>query len=443
MKLKHLGNGVEDATGFSWLFSQAPVAGRQNPEVSKADAQILRELGKKVKRLSEFPVQEERRKSWAAHHSLKETVPLVFIDPELAWYEILPAESLRCSGNLARIWEYRMLKEIVWQEEIRDDRVCRAVIPVQHVFHETGFGIETELIGGGDTGAFEIRSVMPDYEDMHKLCFRRIEIDWEKSKKIFDTAHDVFDGILDVRVENAWWFSFGLTVNAVYLRGFENFLLDTYDHPDELHALMRFLSDESMNRLDFLEQNGLLSLNNGGEFMGTGGYGWCDELPGEPYDPSRLAPRNMWGYAESQETVSMSPEAFDEFVLPYQLPLLSRFGLNAYGCCEPLDTRVDLLIKKIPRLRKITVSPWSNARLMAERMGKGYVYCWKMNPSYISTESINEDFIRSDAREAFSAAREHGCPAEILMRDIRTLTGNKMNAVRWVEIVREEAAKIY
>ena len=439
----HLGNGVEDATGFSWLFCMNLAVGRQEPEVSKEDKTVLRSLAQKVKQLSELPIQKERRNLWSAHHSLKETRPLVFIDPELAWFEILPGESLRCTGNLARIWEYRMRKEIIWQEEIQDDRVCCAVMPVPHVFQETGFGIEKKTVGGGYTGAYEIKSVLPDYDDISKLKFRHITIDHTKSEKLLETAHDVFDGILEVRVENAWWFSFGLTVDAIHLRGFENFLLDTYDNPDGLHSLMRFLSDEAMNRLDFLEQNSLLSLNNGGEFMGTGGYGWCSELPGEPFDNAKVSPHNMWGYSESQETVSMSPEAFNEFVLPYQLPLLSRFGLNAYGCCEPLDTRIDLLKKKVPRLRKVTVSPWSDVKMMANKLGKDFVYCWKMNPSCIALEKIDEDDIRTCARKAFSVTKEYGCPTEVLMRDVRTLAGNKRNAIRWVEIIREESERIY
>lgn len=443
MKMKHLGNGIEDRTGFSWILISSPLIGRQEPTVSKEDKAVLRELGLKVRRISELPVQQERRDLWARHHSLKQTRPVVFIDPELAWFEILSGESLRCTGNLARIWEYRLLKEIFWQEEIQDDRVCRAIIPVQHVYHETSLGINTETVGGGDNSAYRINTVMEDYDDLSKLSFRRIEIDHVKSEKLFEAAHDVFDGIIDVCVEDVWWYSFGLTYDAIFLRGFENFLLDTYDHPDELHALMRFLSDEWMYRLDFLEQNGLLSLNNGGEFMGTGGYGWCDELPGEPFDPVKVIPRNMWGYGESQETVSMSPEAFDEFVLPYQLPLLSRFGLNAYGCCEPLDTRIKLLIEKIPRLRKITVSPWSNVKMMAEMMGKDYVYCWKMNPACIAREKIDEDAIRASARETFNITKEHECPTEVLMRDVRTLAGRKENAIRWVKIMREEAARIY
>jgi hypothetical protein len=77
-----------------------------------------------------------------------------------------------------------------------------------------------------------------------------------------------------------------------------------------------------------LEDQGFLSLNNSGEFMGTGGYGWCDELPGKPYVPGHVRLHNMWGYGESQETVSVSPAMFDEFVLPYQLPLLPVLALT-------------------------------------------------------------------------------------------------------------------
>jgi len=336
-----------------------------------------------------------------------------------------------------------MLKEIFWQEQIQDDRVCCPVVAVQHIYNESGFGIEKELIRNEDTGAYFNKCVLKDYDDLSRLAYRKMEIDQIKTDRLLSVAHDVFDGILDVCLVNVWWYSFGLTSTAIELRGFENFLLDIYDYPDELHALMRFLSDEEMNRLDFLEKNGLLSLNNGGEFMGTGGYGWCDELPGKPYDPVHIIPQNMWGYGESQETVSTSTDSFNEFVLPYQLPMLSRFGLNAYGCCEPLDKRISLIRKKIPRLRKITVSPWSDVKFMAEEIGKDYVYCWKMNPSFIAQEHINEEEIRKSAREAFTVTKEYGCPVEVLMRDVRTLSGKKENAIRWVKILREEAGYVY
>jgi len=38
----------------------------------------------------------------------------------------------------------------------------------------------------------------------------------------------------------------------------------------------------------------------------------------------------------------------NEFALKYEIPILSRFGLNSYGCCEPLHDKIKYL-KQIPR----------------------------------------------------------------------------------------------
>ena len=67
---------------------------------------------------------------------------------------------------------------------------------------------------------------------------------------------------------------------------------------------------------------------------------------------------NLWGYGESQATVSVSPQMFDEFILDYQVPILNRFGLNFYGCCEVMDKRLRYVREKIERLRTVAVAPW-------------------------------------------------------------------------------------
>ncbi|MDP7287961.1 MAG: hypothetical protein QGH94_08205, partial [Phycisphaerae bacterium] len=75
-----------------------------------------------------------------------------------------------------------------------------------------------------------------------------------------------------------------------------------------------------------------------------------DELPQADFT-GRVRLIDMWGFCESQETVGVSPEMFEEFVFPYQMPILERFGLNCYGCCEPLDNRWHV-VKRFPRLRR-------------------------------------------------------------------------------------------
>ena len=450
VKNEGIGNGVAGHTGISWLFClNSTMAGLKAQEVDAEEKDILRALARRVKELSELPVQEERRKLWDDHLCLKETRPVVFIDPEKAWYEIFPHTVLKCHNDLARVWELRLLKEIWWQENIGDDRVCRDTFSVQDIVTFSDFGLPKKKTGGGGNGAYHIDASIEDYdEDLPKLKFRELFHDAEKSARLRAIAEDTFDGILTVVRDNAWWYSAGLTVDAIELRGFENFLYDIYDYPDELKALMAFLRDDWLHMLSELEKHDLLSLNNGGEFMGTGGYGWCADLPKSADWDRDLAvgsrhvtPMDMWGYGESQESVSLSPDAFGEFVLPYQVPILEKFGLNSYGCCEPLDTRIDRIIDKVPRLRKVVVSPWSDAAFMAEKLKGNYAYCWKQNPAYIATPKINEDAIRKEIRDVFAVTAKHGCHVEILDRDILTLAWKPENAARWVQIAMEEAKK--
>ncbi len=265
-----------------------------------------------------------------------------------------------------------------------------------------------------------------------------MNVDFERTAQLQELAHDVLDGILEVKLEGVWWWSLGMTTDFIELRGFENMLMDFYDYPDEVHEMMAFLRDENLEMLDYLEKNKLLTFNNTGDFHGTGGYSWSDELPRKDFD-EHVTTMDMWGYCESQETVGVSPQVFEEYIFPYQREILKRFGLNIYGCCEPLDLRWDS-VKKIDRLRKVTVSPWSDDELMSEYLGKKYVYCKKVNPSLIATASIDENAVRDELRKTFESTRKNDCRVEVLMRDVMTLGGNPQNAARWVQIAREEAA---
>ena len=122
----------------------------------------------------------------------------------------------------------------------------------------------------------------------------------------------------------------------------------------------------------------------------------------------------------------------------YQLPLQNRFGLNCYGCCEPLDARWHV-VKKTPRLRRVSVSPWADQAKMAELLENRYVYSRKAPPSLLALPRIDEEAVRADIRATLEAAR--GCILEIIMKDNHTLGGNPDNLVRWVRIAREEIAQ--
>ena len=209
--------------------------------------------------------------------------------------------------------------------------------------------------------------------------------------------------------------------------------------PEELHRLMAFLCDGHMAKVDFLEKNNLLSLNNDGTYIGSGGYGYTHELPQSDFDGKKVRTIDMWGFSESQETCYVSPEMFEEFIFPYQYPLLERFGLNCYGCCEPIDKRWQV-VKKFPHLRRISVSPWANPRIMADYLGTDYIYSLKPNPADLAVSQIDEGYIRKKIRESFQIAKN--CRVEIIMKDNHTIGKNPENVKRWSRIAREEAERL-
>ena len=439
---ERLGNGLGDGNGLSWTCGACMVVGAQEPVIVEKDRQIIRELAKRVAHIAAKEEQEVKKSLWLRHNALQETRPLIFCDPENAWYEIIPSDKLKCEGNLARIWEFKLRKEICWSEKIKDDRVIESNFRVQYVYENSSRGLDVKIIGGENDGAHCWEAPLKDYNDLERMAFRRIVVNHGKTQQLFNLAKEVLGDILEVNLEGSWWWSHGMTTDVIHLRGFEQMLVDLYDDQDGLCRLMAFLRDENLARLDFLEQNGLLSLNNGGDFIGTGGYGWSSELPSAGFDAKKVRTSDLWGFCESQETIGVSPDMFEKFIFPFQLPILERFGLNIYGCCEPLDKRWNV-IKRIPRLRKVTVSPWSNVDIMAEKIGKDYIYCRKVNPSFISTLQMDEENVRKELRDTFKATARNNCRVQVLMRDIVTLSGQPENAIRWTQIAREEAENVY
>jgi len=406
--------------------------------ITEKDRKILRALAARMAELASHPTEEEKKKLWCEHNDLQPTRPLVFCDPEGGWSEIISEGSLKCEGDLARRWEMFLRKEIFWGENLKDDKIIEPYFNIPYTAVESNWGMHETMVGGQNKGSYTWQAPIRDFRDIDKLHFPQISVDHEKTKKYLEQAEEIFRDLLKVRIKGIWWWSFGLTLTLSRLRGLEQIMFDMYDNPDGLHRLMAFLRDGTLCEVNFLEQNGLLSLNNDNTPVGSGGFGWTSQLPGEDFDAARVRTRDMWGFAESQETSGISPQMFDEFVFQYQLPVLERFGLNCYGCCEALNTRWEV-IKKIPNLRRISVSPWADVRDMAEKLQDHYIFSLKPHPGYLAVSPIDEDFIRKGLREALKITKANNCHVEIIMKDNHTLADHPENAIRWCRIAMEEA----
>lgn len=407
--------------------------------IDMEDKNVLRELAKKIAELSARPVEDEHRDLWYRHNALEKTRPLVFCDPENGWNEIIKERDLECKGILAREWETILRKEIFWGESMGDDRVTEAYFTLPYVYTESDWGMHEVKTGGVHGGSYVWDAPLKSYDDLHKLHFPVLSVDYDATDSLEALADEVFHGILTVRLKGHWWWTLGMTWTLVNIRGLQQIMYDVYDNPDGLHMLMNFLSKGHLHKLQFLEDNNLLSLNNDGTYVGSGGFGWTDELPGEGFDGINVRTQDMWGFAESQETTTWSPDMFAEFIFPYQLPVLKRFGLNCYGCCEPLDSRWHV-IQQIPRLRRVSVSPWANQKNMAELLGDCYIFSLKPNPAYLAVPHMDEGYIRAELRKTLRETRD--CCVEIIMKDNHTIGNNPENVIQWCRIACEESKEV-
>jgi hypothetical protein len=415
----------------------APIVFIRKPPLPSEDVRVLRELAERVRLLADRPIEKEKERLWREHNALMPTRPVVFCDPENGWNEIIPPDDLSCRENLAREWEYALRKEIFWGQRMRDDRVITGIFEVSHVYTETDMGVPITFHRKDAAGSYVWDAPIREPEDLQKLKFPKIEINKSATDERLELAHEVFGGILRVRRKTVWWWTLGLTMSLAYLRGMERMMMDMIDAPEMVHQLMGFLRDSQLKRLDFLEKERLLHTNTDGTYVGSGGFGWTDEIR-EKGEDGMVRPENMWGFAESQETVGISPAMFEEFVLPYQLPLLEKFGLNCYGCCEPLDSRWKH-VTKIPRLRRVSVSPWADVRKMADNLQDKYIFSWKPNPSDLARSHFDTDHIRRNIRETFQITK--GCRVEIIMKDCHTIANSPDRVVDWTRIAKEEAER--
>lgn len=435
---------VENATGL-WNVSdygstpKFNAAKKEELSITKKDKQILKGLAARVAEFASSSAENEKRKLWTGHNMLKTKRPVVFCDPENGWNEIITENKIECTGSLARRWEVVLRKEIFWVESIKDDKVIEPYFDIGYTFTDDAWGLDSLVSGGTGGGSYVWEAPVKNARDVKKIHYPRIKVDHKTTEDTIAVADDIFGDQLKIRLVGRWWWTLGLTMDLAFLRGLENIMLDMLDNPELIHQMMSTLRDGTLTKLDYLEENGLLSLNTD-TYVGSGGFGYTDELPAKGPGKEHIRTIDMWGFGDSQETGSVSPRMFEEFVFPYQLPLLERFGLNCYGCCEPLDKRWKI-VKRIPNLRRVSVSPWSDLEIMAENLKDDYVFSLKPNPAALAVPVMDKDAVRHKVNDFLKKTK--GCVLEVIMKDNHTIGKNPDNIINWVKIVREEIGKIY
>jgi hypothetical protein len=414
-----------------------------NWSVTQEEREYLRDLAKKQLEYALLPVMKEREERWYRHNGLKGEIPMIHFETWTCEQDLLPPA--KCTSEAARGIELQIQREILNHERIGDDRVVPAWYnigwDIQFLLFNIHIGTEhSKDSAGRDLGHQFLHPIKDLSEDMQLLKSSAYRVDRDRTFQWKAFVEDILGDILPLRISMG---SPGvcLTQDVVHLMGMEAMIYSLIDYPDEMQEFMRRLTQEHVGFLKWMEKEDLLLLNNGNNSVGQGTFGFTHDLPGSGLkSEAGVRLNNLWGYMDSQETVSISPDMFGEFFFPYYLEVAKNFGLLSYGCCEPVHTIWEKYVSKLPNLRKVSISPWCDEEYMGRALkGTNVIYHRKPSPNFIGVgKELDEEAFRAHILKSVECARDGRM--EITFRDVYTLEGNPDKPRRAVEIVREVLA---
>jgi len=407
--------------------------------ITSEERTILRELAKKQLEYSQLPVMKERTEQWYRHNDGKGEKPMIHVEVRTFEQDIMPEP--KCQTDTGRAIELGLYRNFINYEMIDDDRVVPPYYPIgwDTWFKLFGVTIEKEYANNpeGKGIGHRFRHIISDLEeDFPKLGPSEYGADKEKTLTRKEFLENIFGDILPVRITNNCLYAVP-TQHIVHMMGMENMLFSMYDYPDTFHALMKRISDDYIEYFKWLESEGLLLPTASYEGCGQGTFCFTHELPQAAEPGKKLTTNDLWGFMDSQETVGISPDMYNEFIFPYYKKISGLFGLFSYGCCEPVDPIWDKSLSRCDNLRKVSISPWCNEELMGEKLkGTRIIYHRKPSPNFIGIgKELDEEAWRGHIIKTLKAAQ--GCNLEITQRDVYSLGGNINKPRRAVHIIRE------
>lgn len=400
--------------------------------ITEKDRAVLRKLAERKAAYAQDEKNKAILKKWHAQaERLRETPTVRLLFGNLQEEIITP--QMQCTGATARKIEAALRSSMVGRELFDDDTPTSATFDLRWNRWVEPFGITGKRTQHSASKGYHIDPVIEDLEsDFEKLKGGSFGVSKEETLALYDAAADIFGDILPPKIIG-FQLHGAITNPLVHLMGMENYYMSMYDCPDTLHQVMDMATTVYERFFDFLEQENLLLPMDDFTPVGQETYAFNCELPKENVTKTT----QCWGFLESQETTSVSPKTFGEFVFPYQDRLVKRFGLLSYGCCERVDAIWPDYLSKWENLRKLSVSPFNNEDLVGEYLrGSNVVYYSKPRAELVSTPgAMDEEAVHKDFMRICQAAS--GCLFEIGQREVLTLHGDLQRGRRYVEIAKE------
>jgi hypothetical protein len=406
----------------------------------KKDRSIIRSLAARVAEVAALPVQEQKRRLWRALNARRPERPMVMID-QVCWNEMeVDGElALQCVDPECRGYEEGLRRTLLQWKHFPVDMVVEPFVWVARAILNTGFGVDVEeeiavldptnsVVGHRFHNQFETEA------DLLKLRMPRLSHDGAETERRLAVAHELFDGLLEPRPLGLDPYLSLWDPISTWM-GVEGVLYALMDRPEFMHRLAGRMTEGYLGMLDQAEQQGLLCQPQS-LIHCTGAY--TDELPAPGYDPERPRTKDIWMFGLAQMFSTVSPQMFKEFEVDYTSRICERFGLVYYGCCDPLDRKM-AEVRLIPRVRKISMSPWADQERGAAEIGRDFVFSRKPNPAFLAGSSFDAERVREDLLQTRRICDRHGCPLEFILKDISTVGYEPQRLFQWGRIAMEVA----
>jgi len=402
------------------------------------DRVILRELAQQYIELCDSDRNRRAIARWRDLNGLRSDRPLVYCNCSLLAGEIearLPEQRVEDEElRRAERWFQRQL----WDADLGDDRVFFPWYTVRaHMFsHPEGiWGVKPNRVRDEISRGWRNLPVLKTVEDLAQLKATEHRV-IDAHPPFAQKLEEIFGDILPVHIRKSTiyphWGGTDLSEAPGTLFGLEELLMALYTAPVMVHEFMAVTRDAVLDNLRQGEAAGDWSTADSWYYLMPS---YFDDLPDPAPNSHGARLKDLAWFAHAQEFDGVSPQMHEEFLLNYQLPILELFGRIAYGCCETLDTKLDIL-SRVPNMTKVLSGPRSDPAHYPDKVGSRCVISWRPVASIIAAERFNEELQRKQLREGLAKLR--GCNVEVHLHEPMTVHGDIDRIAVWARIAKEE-----
>lgn len=415
-------------------------------KLSNQERETLRALGRRLREISELPVQEENRRLWRAVNDGKMIRPVIIARDYPVCLLSEGEDSIHPTIE-DPYWQRREMEmklAIYEWEHLRCDRVVEPYVEIPCEVEDSNVGLRmssypakwNKMEDLDKAYVFE-RVLFPESNVEELIKLPVVRYNKELTMENYEKMCEVMEGIIDVKLFGISNFRYAMFDDIFSWTTIGVGMEDILCEPDYLQAAAKRYTQCFIHRAKQYEDLGLISSNNRNIYIGNGGYGYSNELAAPTASGIGARLSDIWGVCQDQILTSVSPAATKEFAFDNELPWAQLYPRIYYGCCERTDHKLKEL-GTFPNLRKITVSPFAKQQEAFEKMGSQYIVSFKPNSTYLNLDpSEGERRLREEMENVCRWARTYNCNVEIIMKTIINLNHEPERLWRWCDMAAE------